>query len=255
MNKIHIYVPLLAVLIVLGVNAAANILPINGYETGELSDLNPTGFTPAGYVFSIWNIIYVGLIAYGFSFIYASTAVRERGDSIRQLFLINAAANAAWIFAWHYRLVELSLVFMLVILVTLWFMHAKLRSQGRPTFKQAIVVDAPFSLYFGWISTATLANLGAVFYSQQFYPFALTMDQWALVTVITAIALYVWMGVITRDIIYCCVFIWASIGIYYQPVGISAPVRLAALTGTFLLLLTVIWIAYKKFASRRDLSI
>lgn len=240
------YLPLIALIIVLSVNAAANIVPINGYQTGELSDLNPTGFTPSGYVFSIWSLIYLGLAVYAFSILFGNESVKSRAQSVSQLFLINAVGNAAWIFAWHYRLVELSLIMMLVILVTLAMICSRLRTQGVPDTRQFLAVDGPFSLYFGWITTATLANLGAVFYTQQFYPFSLSMDQWALVTVITASAIYIWMGLGTRDIIYCCVFIWASIGIYLRPEGISEPVKIAAITGTVVLSLTVIWLMAKR---------
>ena len=242
MQNLRPYFPLMALFVVIGVNAAANIVPINGHQTGELSDLNPTGFTPSGYVFSIWSLIYLGLAVYAFSFLFGTDAVKSRAQTVSQLFLLNAVGNSAWIFAWHYRLEELSLVMMLGILVTLVMIHSRLRKQRSPTFRQFMAIDGPFSLYFGWITTATLANLGAVFHAQQFYPFALSMDQWALITVISAIAIYVWMGVRTNDIVYCCVFIWASYGIYLRPEGISEPVRLAAVTGTALLVLTVMWI-------------
>jgi len=243
MNPSSRYLPLIALTIVLSVNAAANIVPINGYQTGELSDLNPTGFTPSGYVFSIWSLIYLGLTVYAFSILFGSESVKSRAQSVSKLFLINAAGNAAWIFAWHYRLVELSLIMMLVILVTLAVICSRLRAQGVSDTRQFLAIDGPFSLYFGWITTATLANLGAVFYAQQFYPFSLSMDEWALVTVITAAAIYIWIGLGTRDIIYCCVFIWASIGIYLRTEGISEPVKIAAITGTVLLSLTVLWLA------------
>ena len=246
MQSARPYFPLIALILVLSVNAAANTVPINGYQTGELSDLNPTGFTPSGYVFSIWGLIYFGLVVYAFSILFGSESVKSRAQSVSDLFLLNAAGNSAWIFAWHYRLVELSLVMMVIILVTLAAICSRLRKQGQPDTRQFLSVDGPFSLYFGWITTATLANLGAVFFAQQFYPFALSMDQWALVTVISAAAIYIWMGLGTRDTVYCCVFIWASIGIYLRPEGISDPVKIAAITGTVLLSLTVIWLLVAK---------
>jgi benzodiazapine receptor len=252
MQALRPFLPLIAFFIVIGVNAAANVVPINGYQTGELSDLYPTGFTPSGYVFSIWSLIYIGLAIYAFSFLYGMEAVKSRAQTVENLFLVNATCNAAWIFAWHYRLVELSLVLMLGILVTLILITSKIRKQGTPSPRQLLAVDGPFSLYFGWITTATLANLGAVFYAQQFYPFSLSMDQWALVTVVSAIAIYIWMGVTTRDIAYCCVFIWASYGIYVRQEGISDPVKLAAITGSVLLSVAVVWITMRKdFFSRK----
>jgi len=244
---IRSYIPLLAVVLVIGVNAAANILPINGYQTGELSDLNPTGFTPLGYVFSIWSLIYLGLILYSLVAIFGSTANKSRALKVANLFLLNAAANIGWILAWHYRYVEISLALMLVILVTLVIICVRLRREEPPNRTQFLTIDGPFSLYFGWITTATLANLGAVFYVQQLYPFGLSMDLWALITVISALTIYVWISLATKDLVYACVFVWASIGIYLRPEGISDFVKMAAITGAILLSLTILWL----FVQRR----
>jgi len=111
--------PLVAVVVTIAVNAAATLLPINGYSTGELSDLNPTGFTPAGYVFSIWSLIYLGLVVFAVSQIAGSEATKRRGDRITGLVVANLVANVSWIFAWHYRLVPLSFAIMVAILATL----------------------------------------------------------------------------------------------------------------------------------------
>ncbi len=246
MKPLDRYLPLLAIIVVICVNAAANIVPINGYGTGQLSDLYPTGFTPAGWVFSIWSLIYLGLLAYGLASAFGSETIKARAASVRGIFVFNAVSNAAWIFAWHYRLVEISLVIMLCILGTLIAIHSTLMRRARTNLAEFLCIDAPFSLYFGWITTATIANLGAVFFAQQFYPFSLSMDQWALVSVVAAIGIYIWMGAVTRDIVYSAVFVWASLGIFYKPVGISEPVRIAAATGTVLLLATVIWIVARK---------
>jgi benzodiazapine receptor len=246
MKSFNRYLPLLAISFVIAVNAAANIIPINGYATGQLSDLNPTGFTPAGWVFAIWSLIYLGLLAYACVSAFGSEAIRVRAASIRTLFLCNAAVNVAWIFAWHYRQVELSFVIMLGILGTLIAINEKLMRRPPPSLGELLFVDAPFSLYFGWITTATIANLGAFFFAQQFYPFALSMDQWALVSVVAAVGIYAWRGVVTGDIVYCAVFIWASMGIFYKPTDITDPVKIAAITGTALLSAIVIWLAARK---------
>ena len=226
----------------IAVNAAAVLLPINGYTTGALSDLNPTGFTPAGYVFSIWSLIYLGLIVFGFSQILASERVRERGRSIHALVLINAAANAGWIFAWHYRQVALSLLIMLAILATLASIYVSLRRQGHPDWREFVMIDGPFSLYLGWISSATILNLAAAFFDRQSYPFNLSMDEWAVVSVTAAVALYTWLGTRTRDVVYCAVFVWASYGIFSGSQGIGEPVRMIAITGTAMTSALIIWI-------------
>ena len=244
------HLPLIATIVVIGVNAAANIVPINGYSTGALSDLNPTGFTPAGWVFSIWSVIYLGLAAFSLFQSFGSEADIKHGEQITTLYVLSAVANISWIFSWHYRQVELSFVVMLALLGSLIAIYRKLRTSHSVGWKQKLLVDAPFRLYLGWITTAVIANLGAVFFSQQFYPFGLEMDQWAVVSVATALAIYVWIGVVTRDAIYSSVFIWASLGIFYRPSGVTEPVRLVAITGTFITLALVLWIFGSKSPAR-----
>ncbi|MGB8326439.1 MAG: TspO/MBR family protein [Steroidobacteraceae bacterium] len=239
--------PLCATLIVIAVNAAANLLPINGYGTGELSDLNPTGFTPAGWAFSIWSLIYLGLLTYAVAALGGSERTRARAASVATPYLVNAAANVGWIFAWHYRRVELSFAMMLAILGTLTTIYVRLRRQPAPSAREFVAVDAPFSLYFGWITIATFANLGTVFFARHGYPFAVSMDEWALVSVSLATAIYVWMGAVTRDLVYSAVFVWAAPAIAARPTGVSESVRLAALAGAAAVTATMIWAA-----SRRD---
>lgn len=244
------HLPLLATVVVIGVNAAANIVPINGYNTGALSDLNPTGFTPAGWVFSIWSLIYLGLLAFSFFQSFDSDTHIKRGEQITSLYVVSALANVGWIFSWHFRQVELSFLVMLALLGSLIAIYRKLRATHSVGWKQKLLVDAPFRLYLGWITTAVIANLGAVFFSQKYYPFGLEMDQWAIVSVAMALAIYVWVGAVTRDAIYSSVFIWASLGIYFRTSGVTEPVKLVAITGTFITLVLVLWILGSKSPAR-----
>ena len=81
------------------VNALANTLPINGQNTGEVSDRFQVYFVPAAYVFSIWGLIYIGLIV--FAIFQALPAQREnpRMRSIGWWVVLGGLANSAWIFA------------------------------------------------------------------------------------------------------------------------------------------------------------
>jgi len=233
------FLVLAATLVVIGVNAAATLLPINGLATGELSALYPTGFTPAGWVFSIWSLIYVGLVAYGVHAAQlagraargANTRMLARLRAIEPAYLTSAVANVAWIFLWHYRFVGASVLAMLVLLASLVVVYVQLRRQPPVSGLQRVIVDGTFSLYLGWITTATFANLGAWFFAIGDWPFALTMDEWAIVTVVLATGIYVAAGMWTADAIYTAVFVWAALGIVYRASGISDPVRLAAATG------------------------
>jgi hypothetical protein len=65
----------------LAANAAANILPLNGRTTGEISDSLKALFVPAGYVFSIWSLIYAGLLAYT---IYQALPAQRSNQRLRR---------------------------------------------------------------------------------------------------------------------------------------------------------------------------
>ena len=225
------YLALLATLAVIGVNAAANIVPINGVNTGQVSAHYPTGFTPAGWVFAIWSLIYLGLISFG---VYALRVLPGRAGRVRGIepaYLVSCLANVVWIFMWHYGHILASLALMLVLLVSLIVVYVRLQLVSASTLGERVCVDMPFSLYLGWITTATLANLAAWFYDVSVYPFALPMDDWAILTVVAATAIYTAVGVRTRDAIYTAVFAWASLGIVLQTLPTSHAVRLAAAAG------------------------
>lgn len=237
--------PPLALIAVIGVNAAANILPINDLRTGQISDLYPTGFTPAGWVFRIWSVIYLGLLVYTLTALFGSIQLRARAAGIASLFLINAAANIGWIFAWHYQQIGLSLILTGIILGTLIAINTKLRRR-RPSWTGRLLIDAPFSLYFGWATTAALANLANWFYARQSWPLGLSMDEWALVTVMIATAVYIWMTTVTRDLIYGAVFLWVAAGIYLRAEGIVEWVQLAAAAGGVMVGLAIILAAVRR---------
>ena len=245
------YLALVATLAVIAINAAANIVPINGVKTGEVSGHYPTGFTPAGWVFAIWSLIYLGLMAFA---IFAARVPADRAARVRGIepaYLVSCLANATWIFMWHYERILESLLLMLVLLGSLLTVYVRLRSTPAVSTSERLCVDMPFSLYFGWITTATLANLAAWFFDLGVYPFKLPMDDWALLTVVTATAIYTAVGVRTRDAIYTAVFAWASLGIVLQTLATTHAVRLAAAAGcAVMVVVTLVSIIQNRLTTR-----
>lgn len=232
--------PMIATLAVMGVSALANTRTLNGLRTGQISDRLPTGFTPAGWVFSIWSVIYLGLLAYAGSQLWGGEALKARGDRVRVAYLVTAAANIGWILAWHHFMVGTSLALMLTLFAALIVAVRELRRDPPKSRAERWLVDAPFSLYAGWITTATFANVGALLSSTKGYPFGLGMDAWALGSVVVAAVIYVAVALRTRDAIYAAVWVWAALGIAKKPAGVTGAVQLAAtLTGAVVLALIV----------------
>lgn len=159
------FLSLLLFLATVTVNALANILPINGVDTGTLSDEIPNLFVPAGLTFSIWGLIYlllalyVGAVLVG---VLRKPRATDWGAADGIAFSVNLAANIGWILAWHYRLVGLSLAIMLVLLGSLVFLAERKPVRGGAKGLRAFLLDAPIAVYLGWICVATIANATAL---------------------------------------------------------------------------------------------
>ena len=96
-DTIRQYVNLLSVILALTVNILASTLPLNGQNTGEISDRFQVYFVPAGYVFSIWGLIYIGWIAFLIFQFLPSQKENPRLRRLGYLFALSNVANAAWL--------------------------------------------------------------------------------------------------------------------------------------------------------------
>ncbi len=212
------FINILAFLAVLVVNGLANALPIGGNTTGDISALYPNLFVPAGLTFSIWGVIYLALAAFtvyqGRDLFSKQKIKMPYLQRIGWYFLLSCLANVGWIFAWHYREVLLSLVFMLVLLFSLVMIYLNLDIGGKPVDSAVgYYVHLPFSLYLGWITVATIANITAVLVHYQWNGWGLSEVFWTVLVIIagTGIAL---INIMQRgDIAYSAVIIWAYLGI------------------------------------------
>lgn len=136
------------------VNYLAGTGYINHKMPADISDKYPTLLTPSGYAFSIWSLIYIGLLA--FSLYQAFPAQISRFSKIRTLYIINCAANCGWLYLWHYEQIPLSLFVIFVMLGTLILININLPDTNSPS--EIWLARIPFNIYFGWITVATILN-------------------------------------------------------------------------------------------------
>jgi hypothetical protein len=209
---------LVAFVAVVIVNALATTIPLGGMTTGQLSDLYPNLFVPAGITFAIWGVIYVLLGLYVvYNLIVSARASDESSASMSRiglLFLLSCAANAGWIFSWQYRVLPLSLVCMLILLASLIMIYVGLnvgRSQAGSA--QRYMVHLPFSIYLGWISIATIANVTALLVYYKWDRFGISEQVWAIVMIAVGVALGLLVLLYRTDIFYALVVDWAVLGI------------------------------------------
>jgi hypothetical protein len=231
------------------VNALANILPINGVTTGELSDRYPNLFVPSGLTFAIWGLIYVLLgIFVIYQLIPSVRRDAQKVEFVRKigpLFFVSCLANMGWIFAWQYQVVPLSLALMLILLGCLIAIYVRLNiGKSQATKTEKYLVHLPFSVYLGWIIIATIANVTALLVDMHWNTWGLGEQFWAVGVIIVGIAIALSVLFTRKDIYYCLVVDWALLGILIKRLSVLPLARsVVAVTIVGMVLITAAVIA------------
>jgi hypothetical protein len=233
-------------LLMIAVNALANILPINGVTTGQVSDAYPNLFAPAPFTFAIWGLIYLLLAGYT---VYQLGMIREDVWTASRLLLkkisisfsVSSLANTAWVFSWHYDLIPLSMVFMVVILICLIKIN-QLTAGARLIGREYFFIRLPFSVYFGWITVATIANATVLLVSLGWSGFGLPEPVWATVMIAAGFVIGAAAMLKNKDKAYGLVLIWAFFGILMKhilPDGFDGQYPMVIATSAICIVLVV----------------
>ena len=242
----------LAYLGMLTVNALSTLLPLNGVTPQQVSARYPNLFVPAGYTFSIWGIIYLALLLFVLYQLGLFQKKPPENDALNRklavIFILTSLANAGWIFAFHYGALALSVVMTGSMLVCL--IAARLYLAAQPLSpRETAFLQVPFSLYFGWLTVATIANATALLVSLGFGGFGISEAVWTMVILAIGAILAVVTALLYRDAAYLAVFLWAYAGIlqnHLSPAGFGgvypgviamASLCIAAFAAVFLALL------------------
>jgi hypothetical protein len=236
-NGLAQWVNVLAVVTTIGVNGLANALPLNGQTTGEISDRFQVYFVPAGYVFSIWGLIYLGLLLFAVYQALPSQRDNARLGRVRGLFTLSCAANVAWLFLWHYERFPLTLLAMLSLLLVLILIYWRLEigRDGVPVAEKWFV-RVPFSVYLGWITVATIANVTSVLDYWNWDGWGISPEAWAIIMLVAGTGLASAMGFTRGDVAYMLVVVWAFVGIAFKQADTPAVATAAWATAALVVL-------------------
>ena len=183
---------------------------IGGVNTAEISDANPTLITPAGYVFSIWGIIYILLAIFVIYQALPSQKEKEYTKKIGWLFVLSSTANIVWIFLWQYQILSASVILIFLLLATLIAIYLRLNiGKSTASLREKLAVHAPFSVYLGWITIASIANVAVFLVSEKWDGFGISPETWATLIIIVALAITLLVLATRRDIAYGLVIAWA----------------------------------------------
>jgi hypothetical protein len=218
-------------------NVLSNALPINDQTMPEISAKYPSLFTPAGFTFSIWGVIYLALLVFLVWQALPAQRSNTKIAAISAYFKANCLFNALWIVVWHYDLVVVSLLLMLGILVTLILIYrALIATITAAPWAEHLALYLPFSLYTGWITLATIANASVVQTAYGLDDAVLGAVQWTLLKLAAAGAVGAIMILRLRDAPFALVIAWGAYGIASMQTGTPA-VAGAALTLSLLMLI------------------
>ncbi len=248
-SLVRSYINIGAIALVLIINFLSNAIPFNGLTQTDISELYPVLLTPAGYVFSIWILIYVLLI--GFTVYQAMPKYRENEyvTTVGILFTVTSILNIAWLFFWHYLQIGVSLIIMLLLLATLIYIYLRLDKKEKGSSLDWLLVKLPFSLYLAWITVATLANFNVWLNHIGWLGesgFGAILFTVLMIIIGAIIAIYVFY----RDwnFAFALVFVWAFIGIGVRHGAEVSTITLFAWAAAVAIIFFLGWVAARKQA-------
>ena len=214
MKNKFVLINILTFLVTLAVNFLATSLPLNNLTTKEISDSFNIYFVPAGYVFSIWGLIYLGLISF---IIFQSLPKNRENEHISQIgiwFAVSNLANALWLISFHYQQFALALGFMLVLIISLIAIFLRLDiGRVKVSASENWQVNVPFSLYLGWVTVATIANATQLLYYLKWDGLGIAPEIWLVIMLAAAVFISGLMSLTRRNIPFALVLVWAFTGI------------------------------------------
>ena len=215
-NLVRQLANLLAILAAFFTNVLANIAPIKGLTIGEISNtfFVDVLITPASYAFAIWGLIYLGLISLG---IYQALPNNRNNAYLQKMgyyLVISSLAQIVWVFLFLSEFFVISTVAMFAILIPLILLYLKLNiSFNSITKKQKWLVNFPISIYFGWITVATIVNVALTLSWIEWNGFGLSNVVWTILMIIVAAIVGILIRITRQDKVYSGVFIWALVAI------------------------------------------
>jgi hypothetical protein len=186
---------IVALAVTILINYLSNTGIFNGNTMKSVSDQYQNLFTPAGYAFSIWGLIYLGLgafVVYQSKGLFTNAPPRAVVTKIGWLFVISCVANCFWVLAWLYEDTGLSVLIMCVLLLSLSVivLRTSIETTGQP-LKQVAFERWPFAIYLGWICVALIANVAAYLTKIGWKGFGLSEETWAIVMICVAVLINV----------------------------------------------------------------
>lgn len=243
---------ILAVITTIAMSYVSNSGILNGETMGSISAKYQNLFTPAGYAFSIWGLIYLGLLSFVFYFgpFTKKTAFKEQVvQKIGWWFVISCISNSLWVVCWLYEYTLVTIPLMVLVLVSLLKIIVTIQDQNNtsnPTLK--LYLEIPFYIYAGWISVALIANVAAYLKKIEWYGFGISESSWAIVMFAIASVIHLFMVWKKNMPAFAMVAVWALIAIAVANYASQKTVYFAALGFALVIFINILIFITRKMS-------
>ena len=239
-DRLRQILTLAAIFAAIAVNFISNIFPPNGLNVGQLANtiFAPVLLTPANYAFAIWGLIYTGLIAFGFYQFQPARGQNAKLQHSGYRIVVASIAQCAWIYFFLMRWFPLSTVAMLAILIPLANTYVFI-NRDRASRQERWFILAPISLYFGWITVATVLNFALTLFSLYGDGGGITSTIWTVIMMAISTAIAAMISLRYHDSVYVGVIIWALIAIVIRQIALPIIVIPGVVMAIGLLLLAI----------------
>jgi hypothetical protein len=214
---------LLATVGMIVVNYLAAAGTLNGVTPAQIAERYPTAVTPANYAFSVWVLIYTGLLV--FSIYQLLPTNIGKYIQIRSIYIGTCVLNSVWVYFWHHDRITLCFVIILLLCVCLFLINRFLRTSKSPG--EYWLVNGPFGIYFGWATAAMLVNFAILMVS---WDLPISGSAWNIIgvaIVLFAGVLGVFMRIRLANYFYPLAIAWALTAIAIKQ-SANTPIVLAA---------------------------
>ena len=228
-DKLRQFLVVFSVVTMIVMNYLSNTGVFGGMTNGEVSDKYHTLITPAGWAFSIWGLIFLGLLAFAIYQALPSQRENVRFRAIGWLVIVNTLANAVWSPIFNNELIGVALLVILVMLATVVMIEQRLLMRLRipivapdldatlpespATTTETWLARIPFSIYFGWLTVATILNITVYLKATEFDTQLLAEPTWAAAILVVGLVIGAWVFNRFRSVAYILVFAWAYVAI------------------------------------------
>lgn len=250
MTRLFQLLNMVALVVTIGINYLSNTGIFNNETMATISAKYQNLFTPAGYAFSIWGLIYIGLLGF---VIYFGPFIKNTDDKEKIIlnvgwwFIVSCVANSLWVFTWLYEYTFLTIPIMVLLFISLLKIIGNNRGLiESKNFRTAIFLRVPFYIYSGWISVALIADVAAYLKKIQWSGFGISETSWTVLMFAVAAIIHLYMVWKINMTAFALVAVWALIAIAVANKDSNHMVYISAIITAIFIFVNVCFQMFKK---------